>query len=148
MRRLIRNLVGDERVRFLVVGGFNTVFGFLLFTGIELLFGRWIGYIVTLLISYVIAIIVAFILHRHVTYRVTGTGNVIVDFLRFASVYLVAIAINLVALPLLVELAHFPPILAQALITIVTTLVSYFGHKLFSFRRPRPQPPAPLEDQV
>jgi putative flippase GtrA len=137
--RLIRKLAGDERVRFLAVGGFNTVLGFVLFAGLELLFGRWIGYIVTLLISYVIAICVAFILHRHVTYRVTGTGNVVVDFLRFSSVYLVAIAINLVALPLLVELAHFPPILAQAIITVVTTLVSYFGHKLFSFRRPQPR---------
>lgn len=145
---MIRELVGDERVRFLAVGAFNTLFGFVLFAGFELLVGRWIGYIVSLLVSYVIAILVAFILHRHVTYRVTGTGNVVIDFLRFASVYLVAIGINLVALPLLVELAHFPPILAQALITIVTTIVSYFGHKLFSFRRRPPAQDPVADDEV
>lgn len=136
LRRLFRRLAGDERIRFLVVGAFNTVFGYLVFVTIELLAGQWVGYLVSLYVSYAIAIVVAFVLHRHVTYRVTGTGNVVVDFLRFASVYVVALVINTIALPLLVELAGITPIIAQALIAIVTTLVSYFGHKLFSFRRP------------
>jgi putative flippase GtrA len=136
---LIRRLLGDERVRFLLVGGFNTLFGYLLFIIFELslgdLVGGWVGDLVSLFASYAIATVVAFVLHRHFTYRVTGSGNVLVDYLRFVSVYLVSLAINAVVLPLLVEFAHLEAILAQGLIVVITTLVSYFGHKFFSFRR-------------
>lgn len=132
---LMSRLVGDERVRFVLVGGFNTVFGYALFAGFELLLGAYTGYLVSLYVSFAIATMVAFILHRHFTYRVTGTGNIAVDFLRFMGVYLISLLINTAALPLLVEVVGIPVLIAQALIVVITTLVSYFGHKLFSFRR-------------
>ena len=50
------------------------------------------------------------------------------------SVYLTALAINVVALPVLVELG-MDRIPAQAIIMAATTLLSYFGHRHFSFRR-------------
>jgi putative flippase GtrA len=135
LRRLIRWLLNDERVRFVLVGGFNTVFGYAMFVAFELLLGEHIGYLVSLYGSYLIATIVAFFLHRHFTYRRTGTGNIFVDFVRFQGVYIVSLLINTAALPLLVEVARIPVLVAQAVIVIVTTLVSYFGHKFFSFRR-------------
>jgi putative flippase GtrA len=61
-------------------------------------------------------------------------GNVLRDFARFESVYLVAIAINALVLPLAVE-AGVNRILAQAVITVATTVLSYLGHRYFSFRR-------------
>ena len=64
-----------------------------------------------------------------------GTGSIVVDFLRFASVYVVSLGINTIGLPLLVELGRLPPIGAQAVMVIVATLISYIGHKYLSFRR-------------
>jgi putative flippase GtrA len=147
MRKLISRLRGDERVRFLLVGGFNTVFGYGLFALFELTIGRYVGYLGCLYIAAAIATVVAFILHRRITYRVAGTGSVVIDFLRFSIVYVVTLALNSLALPLLVELAHIAPLIAQAAITIIATVLSYFGHKFFSFRRPaddaKAQPTAP-----
>jgi putative flippase GtrA len=137
LRTVVVRLLSDERVRFLIVGGVNTVLGYALFALFDLTIGRWIGYIGSLYLSYVIAIGVAFVLHRRFTFRVGGTGNAVVDFLRFVSVYVVALAINTIALPILVEVVHIPPLPAQALVVILTTLLSYFGHKFFSFRRAR-----------
>ncbi|WP_166790133.1 GtrA family protein [Cryobacterium sp. Hh11] len=59
------------------------------------------------------------------------------DLARFVSVHLVAIGINAAALLLLVEVevATVPPLLAPLIILMVTTLLSFFGHKKFSFRR-------------
>ena len=128
-------LVADERVRFLVVGGINTVVGYVLFALLQITAGHVIGYIGSLYGSYVLAVTLAFVLHRRFTFRVEGTGNRLVDFLRFASVYVVSLAANTLALPLLVELAHLDPLVAQAISVVVTTVVSYFGHKYFSFRR-------------
>ena len=134
-RVTLASLVADERVRFLVVGGINTVVGYVLFALLQITAGHVIGYIGSLYGSYVLAVTLAFVLHRRFTFRVEGTGNRLVDFLRFASVYVVSLAANTLALPLLVELAHLDPLVAQAISVVVTTVVSYFGHKYFSFRR-------------
>ena len=42
-----------------------------------------------------------------------------------------------VLLPLLVEIAGLPVLVSQFLIVGITSLMSWFGHKHFSFRRPR-----------
>ncbi|RKR75144.1 GtrA family protein [Frondihabitans australicus] len=139
MIRLARRLLADERFRFLLVGGFNTVFGYALFAAFELTIGHTIGYLGSLYASYAISTVVAFVLHRRFTFRAQDSGNVVVDFLRFCGVYVVSLAINSVILPLLVEVAHWQPLVAQAVTVVVTTLISYFGHKFFSFRR-RPAP--------
>jgi len=142
VRTLVKRVLADERARFLVVGAFNTILGYLLFVGFELVIGDLVGYLVSLYASYAIAIVVAFFLHRHFTYRVTGSGRPLLDFARFASVYVVALAINTLVLPLLVEVAGWPVLLAQAIVVVFTTVLSYLGHKFFSFRR-RGDEPAP-----
>ena len=131
----IKRLFADERVRFLFVGGINTGVGYGLFVVIELLVGRHLSYFVSLYGSYLIAVTIAFVLHRTVTFKVHGTGNVAVDFLRYQTVSLVALAVNSLALPALVELLGMVPIVAQLLIVVLTTIISYIGHKFFSFRR-------------
>lgn len=136
MRALASRLINDQRVRFLAVGGFNTALGYLLFV----LFDHFVfadipfGYLLSLGASYAIAIGVAFVLYRRIVYKVTG--HVIRDFARFVGVYIVAIGINASALPLLVEVVGIPAFIAQAIMLIVTTLLSFFGHKNVSFRRP------------
>lgn len=136
VRRLVARLLEDERIRFILIGGINTVLGYGLFAGFELGFGHVIGYLGSLYASYALATVVAFFLHRNFTFRASRSGRMLVDFLRFQSVYVVSLAINTVALPLLVELFRMSPLLAQGIIVIVTTAVSYVGHKWFSFRRP------------
>jgi putative flippase GtrA len=146
----MRRFFADEKARFLLVGGTNTVVGYGLFVVFELTIGRTFGYLVSLYLSYVIAVALAFLLHRRFTFRVSGTGNAGLDFTRFASVYVVTLAINTAALPLLVELVGLTPLVAQAIVVMLTTAVSYFGHKYFSFRRgprivdPNEDPRAPV----
>jgi putative flippase GtrA len=128
-------LLGDQRVRFLAVGVTNTAVGYLVFS----FFTLWVfadvplGYLISLALSYVVGITLAFVLYRRFVFVVHG--RIWRDFARFVSVYLVAIGINAAALPLLVELVLVPPLLAQLIILVATTLLSFFGHKKFSFRR-------------
>lgn len=126
-------IVRDPRIAFLLVGAINTVVGYAWFVLFEFTVGRLAGYIVSLLCAHVASVLCAFVLYRRFVFRVRG--HVVRDLLRFEVVYLVAIGINLLALPLLVEIGGLPPLLAQALIVFVTTLVSFFGHRYFSFRR-------------
>ncbi len=132
--RCIRRLLADERVRFVVVGGVNTVVGYGLFVVFQLLLGRYIGYLGSLYASYALATVLAFVLHRRFTFRAHGSGNGFVEFLRFESVYVVSLVSNTVLLAVLVEWARWSPYIAQAAIVVVTTVLSYIGHKWFSFR--------------
>jgi putative flippase GtrA len=141
VKTTIDRLLRDERVRFVLIGGVNTVVGYALFAALDVGVGHWIGYLGSLYGSYALAVPLAFVLHRRFTFRVAGSGSTFVDFVRFASVYVVSLAINTALLPLLVEVAHLSPLVAQAITIVVTTLMSYFGHKLFSFRRGS-RPPA------
>lgn len=126
-------LIKDRRIAFVIVGVVNTVVGFAWFALFDLSVGRLWGYMATLLFAHVASVLCAFILYRRFVFRVRG--HVWVDLARFESVYLVALGINALLLPLLVELAGLQPIVAQAVIVFVTTLVSYIGHSRFSFRR-------------
>lgn len=143
----IRALLRDERVAFLLVGGFNTAFAFLLFAGLAATAGRALdaaglpvlGSLVPLAGSYAVAVLVAFALYRRLVFRVRG--HVLRDLARFVSVYAVSITLNAVSLPLLVALG-VPRLVAQALIVVVITLISYVGHRWFSFRRPPDGGPA------
>jgi putative flippase GtrA len=136
---LIR-LVHDQRVAFLVVGAINTVVGFGIFVAcsesaghfVDHRFGRVAGSLVTLGITHVLSVLFAFVMHRRFVFHVRG--HVLRDLVRFESVYLTGLGINAVALPVLVELG-LSRIPAQAIIVASTTLLSYFGHRHFSFRR-------------
>jgi putative flippase GtrA len=125
----VRALLDREEVRFLIVGVVNTIVGYGLFAVFLLFF----PYLVSLYLSYAVAVSLAFVLHRRFTFRVRG--NVLVDFVRFVGVYVVSLAVNSVVLPVLVELVGLHPLVAQGVALVITTLISYVGHKWFSFRR-------------
>jgi putative flippase GtrA len=124
-----------------MVGIWNTIFGYLLFVGIDTLFSyifakRYVAYMSAAIIANVIAIINAYISHKYVTFksRVRGSG-IIKEFARFFSSYLFSFILGLILLPLIVEMFHIDPKIAAALILIVTVIISYLSHSRFSFRQ-------------
>jgi putative flippase GtrA len=124
-----------RRVRFVGAGAINTAFAFLVFAALQTTLGGVVNYMIILLFAHVIGVLEAFTLYRLTVFRVRG--RILLDLARFESVYLLALGINAALLPLLVELGHVPVILAQGVIVTFTAVVSYVGHKHFSFRRPR-----------
>src|SRR5450756_1071944 len=134
---LLLRLIRDQRVAFIAVGAINTVVGYSFFAAFLWTVGdRWgrpWSYLAALACTHVVSVLVAFVLYRYVVFRVRG--HLLSDLWRFETVYLSALAVNFVLLPVLVELARLPVLLAQALIVLVTSLMSWLGHKNYSFRR-------------
>lgn len=123
----------EQGLRYLLVGGFNTVFGYGLFALLLYLADDRVHYLVILVAATIVAVLVAFVGYRYVVFRVRG--NVLGDFARFSVVYAVALAVNIVALPVLVEGLGVPVLLAQAVVVMGTVVASFFAHRSFSFRR-------------
>lgn len=126
-------VLNDQRVRFLIIGAVNSMVGYGFFVLVQWLFGAYISYFGSLIAAHLLASILAFLLYRAYVFRVRGAA--LVDFLRFQVVYLVPLTANAIALPVLVSLLHWNVYIAQATIVAVSAIVSYFGHKFFSFRR-------------
>lgn len=133
MTRSARKESLAEKIRFLVVGGFNTFVGFGAFALIQFVSNGSLHELAVLGLAHLVASTIAFVLHRRVVFRVSG--KMLIDYVRFQSVYVVPLAINAAVLPLLVRVYGLNVYLAQLLITIVAVLITYVGHKYFSFRR-------------
>jgi putative flippase GtrA len=135
-----RLLYHQIKVRFVLVGTWNTLFGYLVFIGLEALFSslfasRSAAYMLAMVISNPIAILNAFIFHKYWTFRSAIRGKrMVFEFLRFLSTYAGTFALSLALLPLLVEVFSLTPRVAGAITILICTVISYLGHSRFSFR--------------
>ena len=143
MKRILDHLWlnHQKKVRFLLVGLWNTIFGYLVFVGLDYLFNlffspRYVAYMSAAVLANIIAILNAYIFHKFVTFRSPLRGLAIVpEFVRFFSMYLFSFFLSLVLLPVFVELFHLDPKIAGALLIPITMIISYLGHSRFSFRQ-------------
>lgn len=122
-------------MRFLFVGAWNTGFGYLSFALLYYLLSPRVHYMAILVASVVINVTNAYLGYKFLVFKTRG--NYVREYLRFYLVYAVPIGIGLVAFPFAVEVLRINPYLAQAVITAGLALLSYAGHKYYSFRSPR-----------
>jgi putative flippase GtrA len=61
-----------EKIQYLVVGAFNTLFGYAVWAVLYDLLSGWLGYAPVLVASYAIAIANAYVLYRFVVFRSHG----------------------------------------------------------------------------
>ena len=133
LRQKIHLISSNEKIRFLIVGGLNTVVGLLVFYATQYFFGKYITYIGSVLFAHFLVSGFGFFLYRRFVFKVSG--NVMLDFLRFQSVYSFSLISNLVILPILVSACGWNVYIAQTVTVLIVTVVSFIGHKFFSFRR-------------
>jgi len=127
--------------RYLLVGAFNTVFGYSLFVVLNYSLQN-IGpysYMLASLLSNLIAITVAFLGYKWFVFKTKG--NFVREWIRCIAVYSSGMLLTLAGLPLLVPLLRrllvqrpqSAPYWAAAIMAIVTVVASFFGHKHISF---------------
>ena len=130
-----------EKLRYLIVGGWNTAFGFGSFALIYLLLGHRLHYLAIAVGAHVIAVTQSFLTQRTLVFRSRAAWAP--EYLRFHVSLLGLLAAQMVAMPILVELLGFSPPVAHALWLMVAVVSSYVVHRSFSFRRGRSQPSHP-----
>jgi putative flippase GtrA len=145
-RQRVLGVLDHQVLRFAMVGVLNSVFGFGVFAGLQLTMGGRMHYLVILVIAHIVAVLEAYVLQRWLVFRVTGRWWR--DLARFWSVYLGALAINLVALPLLVEIGQVSVLPAQAIVMLGTALATFVAHRHFTFRRPRDSSDQPVAGEI
>lgn len=128
-----------QKLRFLLVGGFNTVFAYGVFFALYWLFSKlniWNLSKITvsniaLVVQYCITINVSFITMRYYVFQ--SHGNWKAELLKAWSVYLSLLLINAPSISFLIWLG-IHPLIAQALYLTFSTITTFLLHKYYSFR--------------
>lgn len=134
MRHLTSAIWQNERFRFLVVGAFNTAFGYAIFALLYILFGHRVHYLLIGILAHAIATLAAFTGQRRLVFRSRRPWRP--EFLRFNVSLLSVLLFGLASLFVLVTLLGFNPLLGQGVVTPLSVLLSYFTHRHYSFRQP------------
>jgi putative flippase GtrA len=134
---LVRSAAADQRLLFLVVGGFNTLLSLGFFIAFQLTFqaiglGRF-DYLLSLVCAQATSTFTSFLSQRYLVFKVRG--HFWRDLARFAAVATTAFVGNLALLPFFVEVVGIPPIPAQMVSALIIAIVTYFAHRDFSFHR-------------
>ena len=119
--------------RYLVAAGFNTAFGLAAYPAL-LWASHWlrVHYMIGLLIAQALSLCFAYASYKLGVFQTRGGyAREITAFVSFYGVNYVA---NWIALPVLVELAHVPPVIAQLIFSALIMVTSYFWHSRVTFR--------------
>jgi putative flippase GtrA len=121
-----------EQLLYLVVGAWNTFFGYAVWALLQYLLGDYLNYLVIIVLAWPIAVLNAYIGYRYIVFR--SQGSVVTELPRFSLVYLSALIANLVLLPIALRVLPLSIYVVQALVLGLVVVCSYLGHKYYSFR--------------
>jgi putative flippase GtrA len=121
-----------EQILYLVVGGWNTLFGYAFWALLQYLLHPYLHYLAILVISWPFSVANAYICYRTFVFR--SKGSVWRELPRFSLVYVVGLALGLIVLPILVRVLPLNLYAIQALFMAAVIVISYLAHRHFSFR--------------
>jgi putative flippase GtrA len=141
---LIRHIPPGQLGRYLLIGGWNTVFGYATYSALTALLTPRVryAYVVASILGSLLNITVAFLGYKWFVFKTQG--NYFREWIRCVAVYSGGIVVGTAALPFVVmfirRASRFDagaPYIAGAILMGLATIYNFIGHKNFSFRHPR-----------
>jgi putative flippase GtrA len=127
--RKSKKYLAVQTIKFGLVGLLNTLIGY----GVFFIFLSWVPYIYALFVANIIGASNSFFWNKYWTFKSKNKYHA--EILRFVLVYTFTFIINAMLLSLAISKYHINAKIAQAFILILVTLISFFGHKYWSFRK-------------
>lgn len=127
--------IKSRKGRYLLVGGFNTVVGYLVGVGLLYALSPAVHVLVIGALANILAITVSFTTYKLFVFQTRGRW--IEEYFRSYLVYGGMAVVGTVTLWLLVDGARLPLWLAQAFAVMVTVVISYLGHSQYTFSAAR-----------
>lgn len=126
----------EMKLRFVIAGGLNTLFGLAVFPVLMWTFTSLSAhYLVMLTVAQALSIMFSFVTNKFLVFRTNG--KYFSEFGKFITFHAAYFIVNLAALPVLVEVFSIPPIWGQFLFAGGVIVSSYFWHSKITFHRRR-----------
>ena len=128
----MHKLLKKQSLRYLLAGGWNTVFGYGLGVGLYTILSSQLHVAVIAAIANILAITMSFLTYKLFVFKTTG--NWLSEYGRSYLVYGSMALLSIILLWAMVDYLGVDIWYAQALVILLTVGVSYLGHKFFTFR--------------
>ena len=135
MLQNINKLLSNQKISYLIVGGLNTLFGYLASNALYYTLYDSLHITAIGLIASVINITFSFASYKLLVFRTKGGW--LGEYLRCYAVYGLAAALSIAAVWVLVDFLRIPFWLGQGLVIGLSVGASYLGHSRFTFARGR-----------
>ena len=129
MNICINNLINRKEFRFIIVGVINTIVGYGAYA-ILLLFG--FQYLIANTVATVIGVANSYLWNRFFTFKSKAKARN--EIVRFSIVYMVSYFFSMIFLYLIVGHLNVNTYFAGVMNIVITTIISWYGHKYFSFK--------------
>lgn len=113
--------------KFILVGLINTAVGY----GAFFILSYFLYYLVALVVSHFIGVINSYIWNKYWTFKMRRQSAK--EFIKFNLVYLLVLLANIAVLYIMVNDLMINPRIGQIVVLPIITIISYFGHKYWSF---------------
>ncbi len=130
---------GIQLSKFIFVGFLNTVVGY----GAFWVLLSYSNYLTSLLISHIIGVTHSYIWNKYWTFKSRDCH--ISEFIRFNSVYVFVFVVNAITLIILVDIFNMNPKIGQLIALPIITIISFTGHRRWSFKGKQNVVSNPLE---
>ena len=138
---LLSLIKSKTEIRFLLVGTWNTLFGYLVFLLFLFLLEKIFNnerqiYSLSIAFSHLISVINSFIFHKVVTFVSKQKGlELVYEFRRFFNSYIITFLLNLSLISIQVELLSLNPRIAGAISLPIVTVVTFFLLSKYAFNK-------------
>jgi putative flippase GtrA len=122
---------GNEKLRYVALGLWNTTFAYVAYFGLYELFSLHLHYIVIGVLAHLIAVANAFVCQRVFVFRSKASWGA--AFLRFSIVQFLVLIASITGLTLLVEVFHIIPLISQLVVMTSCVIAGYLLNRNFSF---------------
>lgn len=122
----------SDKIRFAIVGCFNALIAYMIYVFFILIFGKYY-YQHSLALAWIFSSIISFFTHRIFVFR--GKGNLIKEYIKCASTWIVAYFINAFLLEILVKFIKLNPYLAQVIAPAIAGIFTFIMFKKMAFKR-------------
>lgn len=121
-----------EKLRYLGIGVWNTIFAYLAFALVYMLLHDKIHYLLVSFLAHLLAVCNAFICQRWLVFR--SRTFWFKAFVRFNVAQSIVAGWGILGVAFLVEVVNLRPLLAQLLAMTITVVMTYFLSKHYAFR--------------
>jgi putative flippase GtrA len=120
-----------EKLRYVIVGIWNTAFAYIAFGVIYVCFHDRVHYLVVSATTHFLGVTNAFICQRWLVFR--AKTHWLGAYVRFNIVNLVILGFSLTSIAILVEFLHRSPLVSQVTVMMASIVVGYLLNRKFSF---------------
>jgi len=127
---ILKRDVSKQFLRFCIIGLESTILYYLVF--ILLYNFLFFYYLISAFISFLSGILFGFVFNKLFTFNSKEKDRI--TFPIYFLVYLFSMIFTLISLKILVDLFNINPLISFALLIPITTLINFFGTKIFAFK--------------